>query len=117
MGFFTNDDEVIRVGLGYLRVDSLILPLYMMLHSINAFLQAMKRPIWSVWISLYRQAFGVAFFVWLFIGVWGFSEIGVWFGVAGAVVTGWMMAVMIVSHVAKHEIGGLRRGPEMGRTD
>ena len=107
MGFFTDDPEVIRVGLSYLRVDSLILPIYMMLFSINSLLQALKRPIWTVWISLYRQGFGVAFFVWIFVGLLGFNEIGVWFGTAGAVVTGWMIALLMTSHVAQKELGGL----------
>ncbi|MEM7320868.1 MAG: MATE family efflux transporter, partial [Pseudomonadota bacterium] len=107
LGFFSDDPDVTRVGVAYLRVDSLILPVYMMLFSINSFLQALKRPIWTVWISLYRQAFGVAFFVWLFVGVWEFSEIGVWFGVACAVITGWAVAMGIATWVARHEIGGL----------
>ena len=113
LSVFADDPEVIRVGLGYLRVDSVILPLYMMLHSINAFLQALKRPIWTLWISLYRQAFGVAFFVWLFISVWNFSEIGVWFGVATSVITGSLIALAIAVHVARVEIGGLRGSPEV----
>ncbi|MEX0283299.1 MAG: MATE family efflux transporter [Paracoccaceae bacterium] len=107
---FTDDAEVIRVGLAYLRVDSVILPFYMMLFSIDSLLQGLKRPGWSIWISLYRQAFGVAFFVWVFIRVFGFSEIGVWFGIACAVVTGWGLAMMLASRVAGAEIGGLWRG-------
>lgn len=109
---FTDNPEVVRVGYDYLRVDSLILPIYMMLFSINSLLQALKRPIWTVWISLYRQGFGIAFFVWLFIGVWNFSEIGVWFGVACAVVSGLMIALLISTRVARREMGGLWRGPK-----
>lgn len=107
MRLFTTDPEVVRVGVSYLRVDSLILPIYMMLFSINSLLQALKRPIWTVWISLYRQGFGVAFFVWVFVGLWHFNEIGVWFGTATAVVTGWIIAILTASHVARHEMGGL----------
>ena len=109
LGLFTDNPEVIRVGLAYLRVDSLILPVYMMLFSINSFLQALKRPVWTVWISLYRQGFGVAFFVWLFVGLWNFTEIGVWFGVACAVLSGWVLAMLIATRVARTEIGGLWR--------
>ena len=108
MGLFTDDPEVIRVGLGYLRVDSLILPLYMMLFATNSLLQALKRPIWTVWISLYRQAFGVAFFVWIFIGILDFTEIGVWFGVASAVITGWVIAMVITIHVVRVEMDGMQ---------
>ncbi|WP_282170326.1 MATE family efflux transporter [Ruegeria atlantica] len=107
MRLFTADPEVVRVGVGYLRVDSLILPFYMMLFSINSLLQAFKKPIWTVWISLYRQAFGVAFFVWVFIGILGFNETGVWFGTAAAVVTGWIVAMALTIRIAKTEIGGL----------
>ena len=109
---FTQDPDVIRVGLAYLRVESLILPAYMMLFAVNSFLQALKRPIWSVWISLYRQAFAIAFFVWLFVGVFHFSEIGVWFGVAAAVTTGLMISMVIASRVASQNIGGLWRAAE-----
>ncbi|NVO58426.1 MATE family efflux transporter [Rhodobacteraceae bacterium B1Z28] len=111
LGLFTDDPEVIRVGLSYLRVDCLILPFYMMLFSINSLLQALKRPIWTVWISLYRQGFGVAFFVWVFVGLLGFNETGVWFGTAAAVVTGWMIALIMTTHVTRREIGGLRLKP------
>ncbi|MEX0317452.1 MAG: MATE family efflux transporter [Ruegeria sp.] len=112
LSLFTDDPEVIRVGLTYLRVDSVILPFYMMLFAINSFLQALKRPIWTVWISLYRQGFGIAFFVWLFVGIWGFSEIGVWFGTACAVITGWMVSLMIATRVGRREMGGLWRAPQ-----
>ena len=97
------------MGVAYLRVDGVILPIYMLLFAITSFLQAMKRPIWTVWISLYRQGFGVAFFIWVFVGVLGFSEIGVWFGVAAAVSTGALIAVFIAERVAQAEIGGLFR--------
>ena len=104
---FTDDPEVVRVGLLYLRVESLILPAYMAHFAITSLLQALKRPIWTLWISLYRQAFGIAFFVWLFVGLWGFGEVGVWLGVAAAVLTGLVIAFAIAAEMARREIGGL----------
>ncbi len=106
---FSDDSEVIRVGVAYLRVDSLLLPAYMILFSVNSFLQALKRPVWTVWISLYRQGFGVAFFVWIFVGIWGFEEYGVWLGVACAVLSGLAVALWIATRIARVEIGGLWR--------
>jgi putative MATE family efflux protein len=108
MEFFTDDPDVIAVGISYLRVDSFLFPLYMMLFSINSFLQALKRPIWTTWISLYRQGFGVAFFIWLYIGVIGLDVWGVWFGIGTAVSTGWLIALFVANRVALAEIGGLR---------
>jgi len=114
LAVFTDDAEVIRVGVYYLRIDSVILPAYMVLFSINSLLQAFKRPIMTVWISLFRQGFGIAFFIWIFVGVAGFDERGVWFGVAAAVLGGLILSLVIVTRVARHEIGGLWRRPEPG---
>ena len=108
MSVFTDDAEVIAIGHSYLRVDSFLFVVYMMLFSINSFLQAMKRPIWTLWISIYRQGFGVAFFVWLLIAVFGMDVWGVWLGIGIAVSTGWLIALAITLRVARQEIGGLR---------
>lgn len=111
MSIFTDDAAVIEVGHSYLRVDSFLFVVYMMLFSINSFLQALKRPIWTLWISIYRQGFGVAFFVWLLVGVFGMDVWGVWLGVGIAVSTGWIIALFVASRVAQQEIGGLQELP------
>lgn len=107
MGLFTRDAEVIAVGVSYLHVDGFVLPFYMMLFSINSFLQAMQKPIWTLWIGLYRQGVAVALFVWLFVRVFGFDIWGVWFGVALAVISGWGLAIWVAQRVARQVIGGL----------
>ncbi|MGB0968525.1 MAG: MATE family efflux transporter [Halocynthiibacter sp.] len=107
MSLFTDNADVIRVGQSYLRVDGFILPIYMMLFAINSLLQALKRPIWTLWIGIYRQGFGVAFFIWIYIGVLDFSIWGVWFGIATSVITGWIVALVVSEKVARDEIGGL----------
>jgi len=81
MGLFSDDAEVIAIGASYLRVDSFLFPIYMMLFSINSFLQGLKRPIWTLWISIYRQGIGIA---------------------------GWFIALIVAQRVARQEIGGLR---------
>ena len=108
MRTFTADPEVIRIGVSYLRVDGFILPIYMMLFAINSFLQALKRPIWTFWIGVYRQAFGVAFFSYAYVVWGGFGVLGVWFGIATAVVSGWLISLVVAEYVARGSIGGLR---------
>ena len=115
MSLFTDDPDVIRVGASYLLIDAFLFPIYMMLFSINSLLQALKRPIWTLWISIYRQGFGVAFFIWIFVGVFSFSEWGVWLGIASAVTTGWILAFTIVHYVTKSSIGGLWRPPHRSK--
>jgi len=99
---------VIRIGVSYLRVDGFILPIYMMMFAINSFLQAMKRPIWTFWIGVYRQAFGVAFFVYVYVMIFDFGVMGVWFGIATAVTSGWIISLIVAEYVARGSIGGLR---------
>ena len=111
MRSFTDDPEVIAIGVSYLRIDGFILPIYMMLFAINSFLQALKRPIWTFWIGVYRQAFGVAFFVYVYVMLFGSGVMGVWFGIATAVVSGWLISMVVAEVVARPTIGGLwRRG-------
>ncbi len=108
LGLFTDDAAVIEIGASYLKVDAILFPVYMMLFLINSFLQALKQPIWTLWISIYRQGFGVAFFVWLLTDPFGFGVVGVWLGIAIAVVSGAMFAFILASRIADKTIGGLR---------
>ncbi len=107
IGFFTSDPEVTRVGVAYLRIDSLVLPFYMMMFAMNSMFQAMKRPVWPLWINIYRRVFGLAFFIWLFIGPLAFGEAGIWWAHVVALITGWIMSFVLLSRVADEKIGGL----------
>ena len=113
MRSFTDDPEVIAIGVSYLRIDGFILPIYMMLFAINSFLQALKRPIWTFWIGVYRQAFGVAFFVYVYVMLFGSGVIGVWLGIATAVVSGWLISLVVAEVIARPTIGGLWRRREV----
>jgi Na+-driven multidrug efflux pump len=108
MGLFTQDAQVIEIGRSYLRIDSFLFPFYMMLFSINSFLQALKKPIWTLWIGIYRQGFGVAFFIWLLVGIVGMDVWGVWLAIGTAVFTGWIIAMFVAIRVGRDNIGGLR---------
>ena len=107
ISLFSSDPDVLDAASSYLRVDAFLFPFYMMLFAINSLLQALKQAIWTLWISIYRQGFGVAFFIWVFISCLGYDVPGVWFGIACAVLTGWILSLTIVTRVARKEIGGL----------
>jgi len=107
LGFFTSDPEVRRVGVSYLHFDALLLPVYALLFIINSLLQALKRPIFVLWISIYRQGFGVAFFIWLFLSLRGWDIWSVWYGIGTSVVTGLILSILIATRVSAKEIGGL----------
>jgi putative MATE family efflux protein len=107
MGIFSSDAEVVRIGVSYLRVDAFVLPLYMMLFAVNSVLQALKKPIWTLVIGIYRQAFAVAFFAYIFAVYLDLGVVGVWYGIAVAVGTGLLISLFILQRVSKPLIGGI----------
>ena len=117
VGLFTDDPEVIRIGGDYLNVDGFLLPVYILLFAMNSLLQALRRPMFTLWIGIYRQGFGIAFFCAVFVIAFGWGTWGVWFGIAASVVTGLVLAFWFTLKVATREIGGLfRRGSESSPT-
>lgn len=107
MAIFSDDPEVIRIGAQYLRVDGFILPVYLVLFAMNSLLQALQKPIWTLWIGIFRQAIGVLLFVWLFVSVFNMGTLGVWLGIAVAVTLGLVMSIVVSARVARDKIGGL----------
>jgi len=107
MQFFAQDAEVVEIGISYLHVDSVIFPAYLILFALNSWLLAMKKPKSVLLIGLYRQAFAVPLFVWLFVSVWGFGVVGVWYGVAASVLSGLVVSVAVAHFTTKTLVGGL----------
>ncbi|PUB15656.1 hypothetical protein DFP92_104275 [Yoonia sediminilitoris] len=104
---FSSDPEVIRIGALFLKVEAVVLPIYVMLFSVNSLLQALKKAVWTMWIGIYRQGIGVALFNWLFGVVFDFGLTGVRDGIALAVITGLILSLAGVTRVAHARIGGL----------
>jgi putative MATE family efflux protein len=78
VGCFSEDPAVIGIGARYLRIDALALYAYVILFVNVAALQGMKRPMFGLWIGLYRQIvapFVVFWFLTKFLGV-GLQGIG-----------------------------------------
>jgi Na+-driven multidrug efflux pump len=107
ISLFTKNEDVINIGVIYLRIDGLILPVYALIFSINSFLQAVKRPYGVFFVGLFRQGFGIAFFIWVFISVYNFGILGVWLGASVSVILGGVLSLIIAYRVGRIEIGGL----------
>lgn len=112
VALFSADPEVIRLGTDYLHVDGFILPVYLVLFAVNAVLQALKRPIVTVWIGLWRQGVAVGLFCWLYVTVFDWGTWGVWLGIATAVITGLALSLWVVERVASKAVGGLLLSPK-----
>ena len=107
MAIFTKDERVIEIGKSYLYIDGLILPVYVTLFAITSLLQALRKPIYTLWIGIYRQAIGVALFSWIYVHVFDLGYLGIWIGIATAVTTGLMLSLALTERLARELIGGL----------
>jgi putative MATE family efflux protein len=116
MAVFTDDPRVIEIGKSYLHVDGFILPVYVTLFAITSLLQALKKPIYTLLIGIYRQGIGVALFSWLYVQVFGLGYLGVWLGIATAVTTGLILSLLLTERLARELIGGLFTRAPVGRT-
>ena len=107
MGLFTDDPEVARIGVSYLRIDGAILPVYLALFSLNSLLQGLKKPVWAFWIGVYRQGLAVPVFIYLCVALFDIGVTGVWIGQATSVITGLMLAALVAQRVTRPMMGGL----------
>lgn len=104
MLIFTRDPVVIDVGVSYLRIEGLILWVYMLLFAFNSLFQAFKRPVLSLIVGIYRQGIGIALFVWLYVVIADFGIWGVWFGIATSVTSGLLLSGVLLARLARKEI-------------
>lgn len=102
---FTRDPDVIRITALFLKVEAVILPIYVILFSVNSLLQALKAAVWTMWIGIYRQGIGIALFIWVFTSVFDFGLLGVRLGIAAAVITGLALSLAIMRHVVSNTLG------------
>lgn len=81
MGRFTNDPRVIEAGTNYLGVASIALCAYVILFQTVFMLQGLKKPMFGLWIGLYRQVAApmIVFHLLAFTAGWGLW--GVWWGI------------------------------------
>ena len=58
MSWFTGDSYVIQIGTEYLHIAAFILAAYPVLYQTIFMLQGLKRPMFGLWIGIYRQIVG-----------------------------------------------------------
>lgn len=90
MRLFTDDTEVVERGVDYLGIACITLWAYVILFQTVFMLQGLKRPMYGLWIGIYRQvvAPAIVFHFLAFTLAWGLW--GVWWGIC--IVT-WSAAV------------------------
>lgn len=81
MRVFTDSEEIATIGARYLRIAAITLFSYVILFQTVFMLQGLKRPMYAIWIGIYRQFVApcVVFYVLAFRMDWQLD--GIWWGV------------------------------------
>lgn len=81
MGLFTQDKEVVSIAVPYLRIAAFNFWAYAALFLTVSLLQGVKRPMFAVWIGLYRQIAAPIVVFWFLSEflAWGIG--GIWWGI------------------------------------
>ena len=81
MAWFTRDEVVVGIGAGYLRVASITLCSYVILFQTVYLLQGLKKPIYGLWVGLYRQLVAPCLVFWLLAFELDWQLAGIWWGI------------------------------------
>lgn len=96
LGLFTDNESVITIGVGYLRIEAIILPAYVLSFVAGAVLQGMKRPVIPLYFNIMRQLVLPLIFIVIALGIFGIGIYGVWGSIAIAT---WITASMQFLHM------------------
>lgn len=81
MGFFTVDKQVIRIGTDYLKIAAITLCSYVILFQTVFMLQGLKRPMYAIFIGVYRQILAPCLVFYLLAFILDWKLFGIWWGI------------------------------------
>ncbi|MCF8364368.1 MAG: MATE family efflux transporter [Bacteroidales bacterium] len=93
VGLFTTDQEVIEIGALYLQIAVIIFNAYVLMNISVAVLQGLKKPMFAIWIGLFRQVLMPVLLFSLLAEILGFELLGIWWGL---VIINWTAAIISV---------------------
>lgn len=93
---FTRDTAVIAAGTRFLRIEAFVFPAYVLLYICVSAMQGIQRPLFGLWIGLYRQIAGPFAVFHLLTAVAGWGIMGIWWGVFTVT---WSAALIVVVYV------------------
>jgi Na+-driven multidrug efflux pump len=98
MSLFTKDAIVISAGAQYLKIAVFVSIAYVLLYMIVSALQGLKKPMFSLYIGLYRQILAPAVVFGLALYVFKTGLAGIWWGI---LIINWTAAVIAVFYIRK----------------
>jgi len=98
MKLFTEVDDVVEIGVSYLRIEAFVLIAYVILYTSVSVLQGLKRPVFPLVIGLMRQiVLPLPVFYFFAVGM-GWGLVGIWWGI---LMVTWSAACISLFYVAR----------------
>ncbi len=98
VALFADNPAVIEVGVGYLQIEAIILPAYVLAFVSGAVLQGMKKPVIPLYFNIVRQLLLPLTFITIALTIIGTDIYGVWWSIA---IASWMTASVQFLHMRK----------------
>ena len=93
LGLITDDPETIKFGSLYLKIAALIGPIYPTFFITTAVFQALKRPIFSLYLSILRLTAIPFLCLWYVINIKGGGYSDIFYTI---LVTNWLMGLVVL---------------------
>ncbi len=81
MRLFSDDAQVVGIGVGYLRVDAFVFYGYVILFVSVSALQGMKKPFFAIYIGIFRQIVAPYALFYLLTRIYPIGLAGIWWGI------------------------------------
>ncbi|WP_415056926.1 MATE family efflux transporter [Halopseudomonas sp.] len=104
MGFFTDAEAIQRTGITYLRIDALAFYAYVVLFQSVAVLQAMRKPMFPMYLGIARQLVIPAIINYVLIVLWDYPMVSMFYTIVIVVI----VSSVIAHFYTKREISRLR---------
>ena len=108
MSLVTPDLGVQAEGAFFLKFDATIFFSYVVLYINVAFLQGLKRPMFAVWIGLYRQIVAPLFVFWLLAFGLDLGTTGIWLGIALVTTSGAVISEIYTRRVVRQKLSQVK---------
>ena len=99
---FTDDPEVIQIGVRYIHIITFVQWSYVMTSTHLAFLQAIKRPMYGFFQAILRKILLPLPLIYLLVIRWEYGIDAVWFSMAGTNVLMTLVTIVYAQRVLKN---------------
>lgn len=101
MRLFTRDPTVIAIGVDYLHIESFVFAAYVILYASISALQGLKKPVFALWIGLFRQIIAPLPVFYLLAQHMGWGLTGIWWGIFLVTWTAACIALLFIRHTLR----------------